>query len=258
MSQHPEGTHSADDEPLEAQAAEAAPRSADASPPPMETVAAQLAANANLRRNEAGNIDVLATLGGVRGLVETLAPGLIFLSVFIVTRQLNPSLIASIGVGVVLLAVRLITRRNPTPAISGLVGVVICALFAKVGGEARDYYVPGFFINIAYIIAFAVSALVKWPVIGLIFGFLRGENLDWRGQAARLRVYTAATWLMAGVLALRLVVQVPLYFADAVTALGTARLVMGTPLYVGAIALAWMMTRPPKTSQPHTVPDASA
>lgn len=212
--------------------------------PLMGTVAAQLAANSNLKRTGSGNIDVLASLGGFRGLVETLAPGMVFLAVFIFARELNPALIASVGVGVILLVIRLLTKRNVTPAVSGLVGVIICAIFARVGGEARDYYVPGFFINIAYILAFAISAFIKWPVMGLLFGFIRGENVEWRKDKARLRIYTAATWLLIGVLSLRLAVQVPLYFADAVTALGTARLVMGTPLYIGALALAWMMTRP--------------
>lgn len=210
----------------------------------MGTVAGQLASNANLQRTAAGNIDVLASLGGVRGLVETLAPGMLFLAVFIFARELNPALIASIGMGVVLVVIRLVTKRNVTPAVTGLVGVIICAIFARVGGEARDYYVPGFFINLAYILALALSVFVKWPVVGLLFGFIRGENVEWRQDKARLRIYSAATWLLIAVLGLRLVVQVPLYFANSVDALGAARLVMGTPLYIGALALAWMMTRP--------------
>lgn len=206
----------------------------------------RLAAGSGLKRNDAGNIDVLASIGGVRGLVEALGPGLVFLAVFIVAQSLNPALIASVAVGVVLLVARLVTRATVMPAVSGLVGIIVCALFARVGGQARDYYVPGFFINAAYIVALAVSALVRWPLLGIIFGMLRGEEVRWRASRRRMRLNTAATWLVTGVLALRLVVQVPLYFADQVAALGTARLVMGTPLYIGAIALAWVMTRQPK------------
>lgn len=231
-------------------------------PGPAETdvgaLAAGMAERSGLRRNEAGNIDVLASVGGVRGLSETLAPGLVFLGVFVFTQQLNPALIASIGVGALALLMRLFTKQNVVPAVSGLVGIVICALFAKVGGQARDYYVPGFFINIGYGLALAVSALVKWPLFGLIFGFLRDEGLRWRQEPRRLRAYQAATWLLVGVFAARLAVQVPLYFADDVAALGAARLVMGTPLYIGAIALAWFMTKPAARAQDAPSQDAAS
>ena len=45
-------------------------------------------------------------------------------------------------------------------------------------------------------------------------------------------------------LALRLVVQVPLYLADNVVALGTTRLIMGVPLYALGLWLAWLVSRP--------------
>ncbi|MDN5692837.1 MAG: DUF3159 domain-containing protein, partial [Micrococcaceae bacterium] len=60
----------------------------------------------------------------------------------------------------------------------------------------------------------------------------------------RRRAYAAATWVMAAVFALRLAVQVPLYLADAVTALGVARLVMGLPLYALGLWLAWSVSAP--------------
>jgi len=208
----------------------------------------RLAGSSGLRRNEAGNIDVLASIGGIRGLIEAVAPGLVFLGVFIGTQSLNPALIASVAVGVVLLVLRLVRRQQVMPAVSGLVGIIVCALFARVGGQARDYYVPGFFINAAYIVALSVSVLVRWPLLGIIFGMLRGEEVRWREDPRRVRSYAAATWLVAGVMALRLLVQVPLYYADQVAALGAARLAMGTPLYIGAIALAWLMTRPQRAA----------
>ncbi len=59
-----------------------------------------------------------------------------------------------------------------------------------------------------------------WPLIGLIAGYLLGEGTSWRADKRRRRVYT---WLSLGWAALffaRLVVQLPLYFAGDVTALG--------------------------------------
>ena len=91
-----------------------------------------------------------------------------------------------------------------------------------------------------------ISIAVKWPLAGLLFGFIRGEGTDWRKEPGRLRAYVLATWIVIAVLALRLAVQVPLYFVgpDALVALGTARLVMGVPLYALGLWLAWMVSRP--------------
>ncbi len=216
--------------------------------PSMRDVAASMAARSSLKVSEDGRVDVLASVGGVRGLVEALAPGLVFLGVFIGTQSLNPALIAAIAVGVVLLVMRLVRRQQVMSAVSGLVGILVCALFARVGGEARDYYVPGFYINAAYAAALILSIVVRWPIGGLLFGFLHGEGIAWRERRDRLRVYTAATWILVGLFLLRLVVQLPLYFANDITLLGTARLVMGVPLYVGALALAWVITRPARAA----------
>lgn len=225
--------------------------------PSMRDVAASMAARSSLKVSEDGRVDVLASVGGVRGLVEALAPGLVFLGVFIGTQSLNPALIAAIAVGVVLLAVRLVRRQQVMSAVSGLVGILVCAVFARVGGEARDYYVPGFYINAAYAAGLLVSIGVRWPIGGLVFGFLHGEGIGWRENRGRLRVYTAATWILVGLFLLRLAVQLPLYFANDVTLLGTARLVMGVPLYIGALVLAWVITRParPAGQDDREVPD---
>jgi hypothetical protein len=51
---------------------------------------------------------------------------------------------------------------------------------------------------------------------------------------------------MVAVLALRLVVEVPLYLMGdpGLVALGTMRLILGVPLYALGLWLAWLVTRP--------------
>ena len=59
------------------------------------------------------------------------------------------------------------------------------------------------------------------------------------------RRYAWATWLWAGVFGLRLAVQIPLYLqgSDAVGWLGTAKLVMGVPLFAVGLWITWLMVR---------------
>jgi len=200
-------------------------------------------AAAGFHRTEDGQVDVLRTVGGVRGLVEAIVPGVVFLGVFTATQALNPSLVAAVAVAAAFSVARLAQRTPLTQALAGLAGVVVCAFVARTTGEAKDYYVPGFYTNAAYGAAMLLSIAVRWPFMGLVFGFVRGEGTQWRGDRRRQRAYAAATWVIVAVFALRLAVQLPLYFADQVQALGAARLVMGLPLYAMGLWLAWLISR---------------
>ncbi|MEH0110015.1 DUF3159 domain-containing protein [Tersicoccus sp. MR15.9] len=201
-------------------------------------------AGSSLKTDDAGRIDVMAAIGGPRGIVEAVLPGLVFLVVFTFARSLTPALISAIVVAVAFTVWRLIERRPVVQALSGLVGVVICALFADVSDQPLNYYVPGFWTNVVSVVVLVASVLARWPLVGLVFGLLRSEGNDWRQVPARARVYTRATWMLAAMFALRLVVQFPLYLAGNLVALGTTRLLMGVPLYALTLWVAWMITRP--------------
>ncbi|RAX46734.1 DUF3159 domain-containing protein [Arthrobacter sp. AQ5-06] len=204
------------------------------------------AAKAGLHRTHDGRIDVLKSAGGFQGIAESIVPGLVFLIAFTVTRDLTPSLVAALASAAVFTVVRLVQRRPLTQALAGVVGVGISAWLANTTGNPQDFYLPGFFTNIAYILAMVISIAIKWPVAGLLFGIIRNEGLDWRKDPARLKAYRLGTWIIVAVLILRLVVQVPLYLMgeDGLAALATTRLIMGAPLYILGVWIAWLVTRP--------------
>ncbi|MDN6332301.1 MAG: DUF3159 domain-containing protein, partial [Micrococcaceae bacterium] len=84
MSQHPEGEPTADDGHDQA-----------------EDLGRRLAEGSGIHRTAAGQVDVLKTVGGIRGLIEALLPGIVFLVVFMVLRELNPALISSLAIAAV-------------------------------------------------------------------------------------------------------------------------------------------------------------
>lgn len=220
--------------------------------PPLSRRAAR--AGAAIAQPERERFSLADAVGGPRGVVEAVLPGLLFVSWFTVTEDLRDSLVVAVGAAVVLVAARLVTRSGVTQALSGLVGVVLCAVVAARTGRAEDFYLLGFLTNIAYAAVYAVST-VRWPrigrvpawgpfpVIGLLLGPLLGEGLAWRRDPPRLRAYVLVTWLWVGMFLLRLAVQLPLYAAGSVAALGVARLVMGVPLFALTAWLTWMVLR---------------
>jgi hypothetical protein len=225
-----------------------APHGQPAAPEPEQPtfgdVAGAYAAKAGMERRDDGQIDVLKSVGGVRGLAEAIVPGLLFTLIFTLTSGLYVSLGAAVASAAVFSVANLVQKRPLMQSLTGVLGVVICAVVALRSGSGTEFFLPGFFLNAGYILAFIVSIIVRWPVAGLLFGFIRGENLDWHADRKRIRAYSVATWIIIAVFALRLGVQLPLYLADNVAALGTMRLAMGVPLYALGLWLAWMVSRP--------------
>ncbi|MEC5199891.1 hypothetical protein RCH21_002130 [Arthrobacter sp. PL16] len=219
--------------------------------------ATQYAAKSGVRRADDGQIDVLSSIGGMQGLAESIVPGLVFTLLFTFTMDLTVSLIAALAASAVFTVIRLITKTPVTQALAGLVGVAFCAFVALRTGNAEDFFLPGFFINGGYIVAMAASVIFRWPFAGLLFGFIRNEGIEWRKDPVRVRAYSIATWIIVSVLALRLVVQVPLYLAENIAALGSTRVAMGLPLYALGLWLAWIVSRPrPATAAPGAAHDA--
>lgn len=222
-------------------------------PPPAATqptvaqLAGDYAARAGLHRTSNGNIDVLKSAGGLQGIAESILPGLVFLIAFTIDKEnLTLAVIASLAVAAVFTVARLVQRKPLTQALAGFIGVGLSAWLATSTGKAENFYVLGFFTNLGYILAMSISIAVRWPIAGLLFGFIRNEGLDWRKDPKRVRAYAIGTWVIVAVLVLRLVVQVPLYFMgdQGFAALATTRLLMGAPLYILGVWIAWLLTRP--------------
>ncbi|MFJ5105710.1 MULTISPECIES: DUF3159 domain-containing protein [unclassified Glutamicibacter] len=220
--------------------------------------AEMIGSNASIAQNADGGIDLLSTVGGVRGILETVLPGFVFIMVFALTSNLGWGLIASISLGVVFMIIRLAKRSTLIQAGSGLIGILICAFAARNSGNAKDYYIPGFYVSAAYLAGLLISVMARWPLIGLLFGFIRNEGTEWRKKPGRLRRYQVATWIIIAVFALRLAVQIPMYIADDVVALGLARALMGVPLYAAGLWFAWLVSKPAAEASNGTSPPAQA
>lgn len=185
---------------------------------------------------------LLAAIGGVRGLIESILPGLGFLVTYTITQNLVPSVLAPLALAVVFIVVRVVTRQPVTTALAGAIGIGISATLALLTGNANDNFVPGFFINGGVVLVMLVSLAARRPFVGVIVGLLLGDD-DWRRNPAKLRVAVVATILWAALSAVRLAVQVPLYLAGSTEALAATKLVMGVPLYAGLLWVTWLLVR---------------
>lgn len=188
----------------------------------------------------AGNL--FSAIGGVRGVIESTAPGFLFLVVFTVTGDLYPSVIAPVVVAIAILLTRLVQRLPVLPAVSGGIGIALSAGFAMWTGRAEDNFVGGFIINAVSMTVMLVSIVIRRPLIGVATTMLASENPAHTSIIVRRAAYLA-TVVWASFFALRLLVQVPLYLAQATAALAATKLLMGLPLYAALLWLTWLMMR---------------
>jgi hypothetical protein len=192
-------------------------------------------------------------VGGPLGMVESALPAVVFVAVYSLSgSNTNLSAIVAVGLALVLTVARLVRRESPQHALSGLVGVAFAAFIAARSGRAEDFFLPGLLANAVYASAFIASIAVRRPLVGIIVGALDGEGQAWRDHPDRLRAFTRASWLWAGIFLTRLAVQLPLYLAGAVVALGVAKTAMGLPLLALGLWLTWGLVHRHRVGAPAT------
>jgi len=183
-------------------------------------------------------------VGGPLGMAETSVPAVAFVIAYTASgSDTNTAAIVAVGLALVLSLARIVKRESPVYALSGLVGVAFAAFIATRSGRAENFFLPGLFANAAYAAAFLISLAVRRPLVGIIVASLDGEGSEWRDDPLRVRAFVRATWLWAGLFGLRLLVQLPLYLAGAVVALGVAKTAMGLPLFGIGLWLTWLLVR---------------
>lgn len=194
---------------------------------------------------------LLEQMGGVSGLVASTIPIVVFVVVNALSG-LNPALIASLGSAVLIAGWRLVRKEKLQPAVSGAIGVGISAFIAYRLGSAKGFFLYGIWASLVYAAAFAISLVVRWPLVGVIWHGLRGDGHAWRANRRVLIGYDIATLAWLAVFVARFVVQRWLYETDQTGALGIARLVMGIPLTAIALLVTiWAARRASRILNPH-------
>ncbi|WP_405498482.1 DUF3159 domain-containing protein [Nocardia sp. NBC_00511] len=182
-------------------------------------------------------------MGGVSGLIYSSLPVLVFVPINSL-RGLTTAIWASLGVAAAILVWRLIRRDPIQPAISGFLGVGVCAFIAYRMGEAKGFFLFGIYASLVYGGAFLLSLVVRWPLAGVIWGVLNGHGTDWRQDRRAMRLYDIATAVWALVFGARYVVQNHLYDSNSTGLLAVARLAMGWPLTaLAALVTFWAVRK---------------
>jgi hypothetical protein len=156
---------------------------------------------------------IMEQLGGIPGMIYSTVPVVLFVIANSLT-SLSTALWVSVGAAVAIAVVRLVRREPLQPAVSGLFAVGVGALIAHHTGQARDFFLLGIWYSGALAVVFTISALVGWPLAGVIWHGINGDGQTWRSDRALRRGYTLATLLWAVMFAVKFGAQQWLYNAN--------------------------------------------
>lgn len=199
-------------------------------------------------------------MGGRRGMVEAAVPTITFTFSYIFTKEIVVAIGASVAIALLMLVVRLAQRTTVQYVLNALFGIGVGTFFVWLGGRnggdesarALAYFLPGLLYNAGYAVVMILSIVVRWPVVGLLVGAVAEDPLEWRQDHQIVRLCSHLTWMLVLPCVLRVAVQAPIYLSgraaeDAdpyVTALGIAKVAMGWPLQLAALAaMVWLLAR---------------
>jgi hypothetical protein len=181
----------------------------------------------------------MAQLGGVSGMIYSSLPVLVFVGT---SRLLGLSAAvgAALGIATLILLWQLIRRESAQPAVSGLIGVAVCALIAYMLGESKGYFLLGIWMSLLWAAVFGVSILIRRPVVGYIWSWLGGHDRAWRDVRRAVYAFDIATLTWVLVFSARFVVQRLLYESDHTGWLVVARISMGWPLTAASAVVTYL------------------
>lgn len=183
-------------------------------------------------------------LGGRRAAVDATVPAAAFVAGWLAAgRSIGVGAVAAVAAAVVVSLWRLRRGDRPRAVLIGLLGVCVAAVIALRTGRAEDFFLLQLLGNAASSLAWAVSIVVRWPLLGVVVGTVLGQRTRWRRDPALLRAYARGSWVWVGQYVVRVAVFLPLYAAGQTVALGVARIALTWPLVAACLAVSWWVIR---------------
>lgn len=183
-------------------------------------------------------------LGGPRGILDATVPPAAFAGTWLASGRSVPAAAAVAVVAAVAIALwRLYRRDRPRAVLVGLLLVFVAALVALRTGRAADFFLIQVVTNAASALAWVVSIVIRWPLLGVVVGTVLRQKGQWRRDPALLRAYGRGSWVWVLQYLVRVAVLAPLWAADQVVALAAARIGLSWPLVLACLAVSWWVVR---------------
>jgi hypothetical protein len=149
--------------------------------------------------------------------------------------DLDTAAMVALGMSGLVAVYRAIRRHPLVNAIGGVLGTGLAVFIALRTGSASGYFVPRALQNAGLALAFAISVLVRRPLVGIIAAPLFHIPGGWHEDRRVRRPFAEASLVWAGLFALRATVYTVLIALGKEGALAGAVVVLGWPAFLGTL-----------------------
>jgi hypothetical protein len=209
-----------------------------------------------------------SALGGARGSFETALPTVAFVVAWVWLHDVTIAVGASVAVVLILLVVRLAMRQTPRYVLSAVLATAFAAFFALRSGKAEAAFLPGILTSAGWGVGSLLSVVVRWPIVGFMVAAADPRMSEepaslapltsWRRDRGLVAVCQRLTMVLVVLYAVRVVLMFPMYLAGQVELLGVAKIALGWPAYLCALAIMGMILVRGKTPLAPVEASASA
>jgi hypothetical protein len=183
-------------------------------------------------------------LGGKSAAIDaTLGPVAFVVAYAATSGSIGAASLIAVGISAALAIWRISRGDKPRAVVIGLLGVAVGVLIVMRTGHIEDVFIPRIVTNLASLLAWTVSIVIRWPLLGVVVGTLLGQKSRWRHDPDLLRAYSRGSCVWAMQYLIRLVVWIPLWAAGMTAALAAASLALTYPLVAACVAVSWWVIK---------------
>jgi hypothetical protein len=171
-------------------------------------------------------------------LLDTILPPFVFMTANTLWGLL-PALWLALGIGLLIMVVRITKRQSLLFALSGFAGILLAVLIAWQLSQAAGYFLPNIVINAAIILLGLISLIADRPVLAWMSSAAHKWPRDWYWHPDVLPAYREVTIGWGVFLSLRLLLQMYFYRINAVNMLGTFQVLTGPPATIVLLMISY-------------------
>ena len=154
--------------------------------------------------------EFISVFSGSSSLLDSLLPPLLFL-IINAAFGFQPALWASLGIGAVIIILRLLRRQKAVFALGGLSAALLAIGLRYLLDSAQAFFLPAFINGSLTTLVLLISIIVKRPAVAFTSALTRRWPLRWYWYPRVRPTYGEVNAIWVVYSALKLAVQVVLY-----------------------------------------------
>ncbi|MFP4199734.1 MAG: DUF3159 domain-containing protein [Halanaerobium sp.] len=153
---------------------------------------------------------------------------------------LIPAILLAVSTALFNFIRRVIKKENWKYSLAGLAGVIFASSLAYLSNNAGSYFIPALTSSTLFLLAALITLLIDKPLAAWASHLSRGWPLEWFWRDDVKPAYREVTIFWALYFALRLTIQLNLFFSQAVLNLAWVNIILGWPAIIVVLTISYI------------------